>query len=91
MAASDRELINVRWDKSLLDAFARGDVEHFLRMTYDEVERDGGNGGHEMSLWVMLMGVLNGAPSRTIVYEPVKEWMGGVGVISYDRALNQAK
>lgn len=87
MAASDRELINVAWDRRLLDAFARGDSEYLQRLTYDEVERDGGNGGHEMALWVALMGAMDGAPSRTIVYEPVKEWMGGVGVISYDRVL----
>jgi len=87
MAASDRQLINVAWDRALLDAFARGDIEFVQRLTYDDVERDGGNGGHELALWVMLMGALGGAPSRTIVYEPVKEWMGGVGVISYDRVL----
>ncbi|WP_300303259.1 hypothetical protein [Ferrovibrio sp.] len=88
LAASDREMINIQWDKDLLDGFARGDKEYFTSMTYDEIERLGGNGGHEMCLWVALMAALGGAPSRTLVYEPVKAWMGGVGVISYDQAIN---
>ena len=58
-------------------------------LTYDQVERDGGNGGHEMSLWVMLMGALGGAPGHTIFYEPVKAWMGGVGLLSYDNVLSK--
>jgi len=87
LAASDRELINVQWDRRLLELFGQGDVEALTSFTYDEVERDGGNGGHEMSLWVMLMGALGGAPGHTIFYEPVKEWMGGVGLLSYDNVL----
>jgi len=88
MAASGRDLINVEWDREILAAFERGDKKSLLEMTYEEIERDGGNGGHEIAMWVMMMGALNGAPSRTIVYEPVKEWMGGVGLISYDRTLS---
>lgn len=87
MAASGRELINVKWDRDILAAFERGDRDHLLSLTYDEIERDGGNGGHEMAMWVMMMGALGGRPGRTVVYEPVTEWMGGVGVLSYDRVL----
>jgi len=90
MAASDRELINVPWDHRLLEYFAQGDIEALTQMSYEEIEREGGNGGHEMSLWVALMGALGGAKSRTVFYEPVKEWMGGVGLISYDAAIQGA-
>jgi len=89
MAASGRELINVAWDRALIDALARGDQEYFCRMNYDEVERDGGNGGHEMSMWLMILGALGNRPSRTLVYEPVKEWMGGVGVVAWDSSTRK--
>lgn len=91
MAASGRELINTNWDRAVLDAFERGDKDFFFRMTYEEIERDGGNGGHEMAMWVMMMGAVGGRRCRTIVYEPVKEWMGGVGVQSYDQVLAAAE
>lgn len=87
MAASDRELINVAWDRQLLAHFEHGNVAALTAMGYDEVESLGGNGGHEMSLWVAMMGALGGVPGRTLFYEPVKEWMGGVGLLSYDRQL----
>lgn len=86
MAASGRELINVAWDRAVLAAFERGDAEHFFRMNYDEIEQQGGNGGHEIAMWVAVMGALDGAPMRTIVYEPVTEWMGGVGLSAYQRS-----
>ncbi|HEX2889486.1 hypothetical protein [Vineibacter terrae] len=89
MARSGRELINIAWDRAVLAALERGDKEHFLRMRYEDIERDGGNGGHEVAMWVMMMGALGARPCRTIVYEPVKEWMGGVGIVSYDRVLTQ--
>ncbi len=90
MASSERELINIAWDREILDAFGRGDVDYLLSQTHEEVERLGGIGGHEMMLWAALMAVLDGAPGQTLVYEPVKEWMGGVGVISYELALGGA-
>ena len=91
MAASDRELINVRWDLSVMAAMERGDSGFFADQTYEAVERDGGNGGHEIAMWAMLMGALGDRKARTVVYEPVKEWMGGVGVVSYDRSLVSAR
>lgn len=83
MAGSDRVLINAEWDREILDAFRRGDADYLLSLTHEEVERLGGIGGHEMMLWAALMGVLDGAGGDLLVYEPVKQWMGGVGVIRY--------
>lgn len=87
---ADHDLINVKWDRDFLDAFTRGDVEHMFAARYEEVERDGGNGGHEMALWVALMGALDGAPARQITYEPVMPWMGGVGLATYSVAHHRA-
>lgn len=83
MSAGDQQLINVEWDREVMAALERGDIEHLLRQDYHAVERAGGNGGHEMAMWIALAGVLDGAPGRTVVYEPVKEWMGGVGILTY--------
>lgn len=83
MAASDRELVNVEWDKRLMTDFANAEVEAILQQDYETVERLGGNGGHEMAMWLALAGVLNGTKGNQVIYEHVKEWMGGVGVLTY--------
>lgn len=83
MAASSRQLINIEWDREFLQRLARGDVEYLTRLEHDEVRAAGGPGGAEMLLWVALMGAMDGGKARVVMYEPVKEWMGGVGLLSY--------
>lgn len=83
LASSNRELINIGWDKWFLSSMASGDHEAILSLDKESIHKDGGNGGYEMAMWVCLMGIMSSAPCRTLVYEPVKEWMGGVGVITY--------
>lgn len=84
MAAEDRQLINTDWDRSVLSAFEKGDSAHILGMTFDDIEEDAGIGGHEILLWAMLMGAMGRNAGRTILYEPVKEWMGGVALFAYE-------
>lgn len=84
LAASDRELINREWDNWVLQAICRGDHQALCELDEQSILREGGNGGYEMAMWLSLMGVLNSAPAQTLVYEPVKEWMGAVSVVLYD-------
>ena len=87
MAASSRQLINIEWDREFLQRVAAGDVEYLTSLSHDEVRAAGGPGGAEMLLWVALMGAMGGAKARVVMYEPVKEWMGGVGLLSYAMSL----
>lgn len=84
MAASSRQLINIEWDREFLQRLAQGEVERLTSLTHDEVRAAGGPGAAEMLLWVALMGAMEGAKARVVMYEPVKEWMGGVGLLSYE-------
>lgn len=79
-------LINEEWDREILNAFAKGDVDFLRRQTYESIERDGGHGGHEMLNWMALMGAMNGQPGKLLCYEPVMEWMCGMGYMLYDAA-----
>lgn len=83
MAASSRQLINIEWDREFLRRLAEGDVEYLANLNHDEVRAAGGPGGAEMLLWVALMGAMDGGKAQVVMYEPVKEWMGGVGLLSY--------
>jgi hypothetical protein len=71
--------INPEWDRGILDAVERGDAGPLLRLTWEEIERDGGNGGQEIRNWVALMGAVPGWKGETLAYEPVPEWITGCG------------
>lgn len=90
MAMSDRELVNVVWDKLMLEKLARADVEYLTNLDHEAVRKIAGSGGAEMMMWVTLMGAVGSIKGDIVFYEVVKEWMGGVGAISYDKALRSA-
>ncbi len=52
-------------------------------MDHAELEKTAGIGGSEILMWAMLIGAMNDAPARTLFYEAVKAWMGGVTVVAY--------
>jgi hypothetical protein len=73
--------INPDWDRWVLDHIARGQVEPLARLTWDEIERDGGNGGQEIRNWIGLLGALPGAKGEVLAYEPVAEWITGCATV----------
>ncbi len=73
--------INPDWDRWVLDHIARGEVEPLARLTWDEIERDGGNGGQEIRNWIGLLGALPGAKGEVLAYEPVAEWITGCATV----------
>ena len=91
MAASGQELINVAWDKEILDLLCRADVDSLLKLTHADIRELAGPGASEMLMWVSLMAAMNDAPGRLVMYEAVTEWMGSVGLISYADAIEQSK
>ncbi len=81
---SDHPLVNDRWDREVMDALGRGDADYFRSLNYDEIQRQGGHGGQELLNWVAVMGAMAGRPARVIGYEPVIEWICGMGYLVYD-------
>jgi 2,3-dihydroxyphenylpropionate 1,2-dioxygenase len=76
-------LVNEVWDREVLDAFERGDVKYIRDLSYEEVEKQGGHGGHELLNWVALMGAMRGVAADYVVYEKVVEWIAGMGYAAY--------
>jgi hypothetical protein len=58
-----------------------GFIEPLLRLTHDEIERDGGNGGQEIRNWIALLGAVPGWKGEVHAYEPVEEWIIGCGTV----------
>jgi hypothetical protein len=73
--------INPDFDQRVLDHVVRADVEPLTRLTHDEIERDGGNGGQEMRNWIALLGALPGWKGEVLAYEPVPEWITGCATV----------
>ena len=73
--------INAEWDHWVLDHLARGDVEALARLTWEEIERDGGNGGQEIRNWIAAMGAVPGWKGEALAYEPVPEWITGCATV----------
>ncbi len=73
--------INPDWDHAVLDHVTRGDVEPLTRLTWDEIERDGGNGGQEIRNWIALLGAVPGWKGEVLAYEPVAEWITGCATV----------
>jgi len=73
--------INPDWDHWVLDHVARADVEPLLRLTWTEIEREGGNGGQEIRNWIALLGAVPGWKGERLAYEPVPEWITGCATV----------
>jgi hypothetical protein len=73
--------INPDFDRRVLDHVARADVEPLLRLGWEEIERDGGNGGQEIRNWLALLGAVPGWKGDVLAYEPVTEWITGCATV----------
>ena len=73
--------INPEWDHRILDLITRSDVEALTRLTWAEIERDGGNGGQEIWNWIALLGAVPGWKGELLAYEPVPEWITGCATV----------
>ena len=77
--------INPDWDHRILDHIARADVAALTRLTWEEIERDGGNGGQEIRNWIALLGAVPGWKGEVLAYEPVPEWITGCATVWVQR------
>lgn len=72
--------INPEWDRAFLQAVTEGRGEQLAAMDTEDIERDAGNGGQEIRSWLTVLGALPGVKGRILAYEPVPEWITGMGV-----------
>jgi Catalytic LigB subunit of aromatic ring-opening dioxygenase len=73
--------INPEFDRHVLDHVARADVEPLVRLTWDEIEHDAGNGGQELRNWIAMLGAVPGWKGDVLAYEPVEEWITGCAAV----------
>jgi hypothetical protein len=75
--------IDEEFDRWFLDRLGKGDLSEILDLPNDEL-MEAGNGTGEIRAWVALAGAMNGASGQVLAYEPVYEWINGMGVVLYE-------
>jgi len=73
--------ISSDFDLMVLRSIEQGQGHTLAGLTYDQIERDGGNGGQEIRSWIAVLGALPGHKGEVLNYEPVPDWLIGAGTV----------
>ena len=79
--------VAVDFDNEVIDALVAGQSARIAALSGPEIIAASGNGGLEVINWLFAAGAMEGGSGRKIFYEPVAEWvtgMGGVELIAQD-------
>ena len=71
--------VNADWDAWFLGRLSVGDLDSVVAVGSDGVELEAGSGGQEIRTWLVGAAAVQ-APLRWSAYEPVPEWITGMGI-----------
>jgi 2,3-dihydroxyphenylpropionate 1,2-dioxygenase len=71
--------VNVVWDRWFLDHLASADLAAVATLGDEALEASAGSGGHEIRTWLIGQAAV-GEPLVWTSYEPVPEWITGMGI-----------
>jgi hypothetical protein len=78
--------INEDFDRWFVKQLERNDLGELLDMPNDRL-MEAGNGTGQVRTWVAVAGAMHGHPGTTLSYEPIYEWINGMGVLMYNDEL----
>jgi 2,3-dihydroxyphenylpropionate 1,2-dioxygenase len=81
--ASEHPLVNDACDRRIMAAFEAADSDFLMSLTSEDVVQNGGHGANEILNWMAVMGAMNGQEAQIVGYEPVIEWICGMGYLVY--------
>jgi protocatechuate 4,5-dioxygenase beta chain len=76
--------VNPQFDRMALELVERGDTDAIAALSDEQVLQDGGNGAFELRNWMVAMGAMPGCRGRVIAYEPMAEWVTGLGLVELE-------
>lgn len=71
--------VNAAWDEWFLDRLSAGSAGEVASLGHEALEDHAGSGGHEIRCWLIGQ-VAVGLPLVWSSYEPVPEWITGMGI-----------
>jgi hypothetical protein len=78
--------IDEEFDRWFVGQLEKADLGELLDTPNDELMQ-AGNGTGEVRAWVAVAGAMHGHPGTTLAYEPIYEWINGMGVVMYEDQL----
>jgi 2,3-dihydroxyphenylpropionate 1,2-dioxygenase len=80
------EAINPQWDKEFLDLISSPSWRELATLTAEDL-LPAGTGGAEVRTWIAAA-FAGGAPLQPVAYEPVTEWITGMGIAASAELLS---
>jgi 2,3-dihydroxyphenylpropionate 1,2-dioxygenase len=71
--------VNLEWDNWFLERLAADDAGAIAALGHQGIEENAGSGGHEIRCWLIGHAAV-GLPLAWSSYEPVPEWITGMGI-----------
>ncbi|MFF1568105.1 catechol 1,2-dioxygenase [Streptomyces sp. NPDC058293] len=68
------------FDDTFLSLIERGEAHRLTSYSTQELEEEAGNGAQELRTWLLMAAALDHTPGRRLAYEPMPEWLTGMGV-----------
>ena len=72
--------INSDFDREFLSWLEQGAAARLTGFTTEQLEDKAGNGAQELRTWLIMAAALDHAPADILCYEPLPEWLTGMGV-----------
>ncbi|RKN12820.1 MEMO1 family protein [Streptomyces radicis] len=83
--------INPDFDRDFLAQLGEGDLGGVLAMSTAQIEEVAGNGAQEIRSWIAMTAAVGPGRGRTLAYEPIAEWLTGMGVALFEPAGLEVK
>jgi aromatic ring-opening dioxygenase catalytic subunit (LigB family) len=74
--------VNEEFDRDFIAKLTGGRGRELAQMTSAEILEQAGNGGLEVTSWILMAGALPGAKGEQIFYEPLPQWITGMGGVA---------
>ena len=78
--------VNEEWDRAFLDDMLAGRGEALAARENEEILRVAGNGGLEVSAWIVIAGAMPGAKGEELFYEAIPQWATGMAGVEMKAA-----
>lgn len=76
--------LNPDWDAEVLALLGAGRGAELARLSSEELSATAGNGAQELRTWLVTAAACGHGPARTLAYEPMPEWLTGMGVALFE-------
>jgi aromatic ring-opening dioxygenase catalytic subunit (LigB family) len=70
------------FDLQFIDGMIGGEAAALAQYSAEDIEAASGNGGLELTAWLFMAGALPGVRGEKLYYEPIPEWISGMGGVS---------